>query len=299
MEKRHHKSQFVYTGEHADDRPLFLSERDLAIFRLLDPEYGFHFLPSHWILAFVGGDETRVAKRLGRLARQPHGYLIRRQDWYKHAVYSRSMKADARLGERRTRDRDPFGHRLLEDLAQASIELSVRGFPHLHLVKWHELVATGKVPAATLESAEPHAIALSQGKIVPDGKPFAIRSGARWRFILGKEIDRGTEPLHSRGARRSIRQKFESYAELFSAKLYTRQYGFPNAVVLFVTTSPVRMKSMLALCADTIGPCSYLLFAHTRDWANAPRYPPPNGDLLGTYERVGHPPLNLTNFGDD
>jgi len=59
------------------------------------------------------------------------------------------------------------------------------------------------------------------------------------------------------------------------------------------------MKSMMTLCADTIGPCSYLLFAHTTDWANAPRYPPPNGDMLGPYERVGHPHFNLATFGDD
>lgn len=299
MEKRRHKSQFSYGGPNADDRPLFLSERDLRILRLLDPEHGYHYLPSNWIQAFVGGDELRVAKRLGRLARQPHGYLIRRQQWYKHAVYSRSSKADLALGERRARDRDPFAHRLLEDLTQASIAIAITARPDLELVSWPGLVATGKIPPATLESAEPHAITLSAGKLIPDGKPFAIRNGTRWRFVLGKEIDRGTEPLASRGARRSIGQKFEHYAECFSGRLYTRHYGFPNSVVLFVAKSPARMQSMMTLCAEVIGSCSYLLFAHTTDWAHGPRYPPPNGDMLGPYQRVGHPPLHLATFGEN
>lgn len=299
MEKRKHKSQFSYGGNDADDRPLFLSERDHRIFRLLDPEHGYHYLPSNWIHAFVGGNELRVAKRLGRLARQPHSYLIRRQQWYKHAVYARTAKADLYLGERRGRDRDPFAHRLLEDLTQASIALGIKSYPDLELVSWPGLVATGKIPAETLDSAEPHAITLSVGKLVPDGKPFAIRHDNRWRFILGKEIDRGTEPLASRAARRSIRQKLESYAECFSGKLYTRHYGFPNSVVLFIATSAVRMKSMMELCADALGPCSYLLFAHTTDWAHAPRYPPPTGDMFGPYQRVGHPPLHLATFGEN
>lgn len=116
--------------------------------------------------------------------------------------------------------------------------------------------------------------------------------------MLGKEIDRATEPLTTAHARRSIRQKLEHYHEVFDGRLYASHYGFPNAVVLFVTTSPARMASMMELCRDVIGPCSYLLFAHTKDWANEPRFPPPNGDMLGPYQRVGHPPINLANFGD-
>jgi len=41
--------------------PLWLSQRDVEILRLLDPEDGFHYLPTHWIHAFVGGDALRVA----------------------------------------------------------------------------------------------------------------------------------------------------------------------------------------------------------------------------------------------
>ena len=298
MEKRAHKSQFNYNGEDADGRPLVLSDRDALIFRLLDPEHGYHYLPTNWIHAFIGGDELRLAKRLGRLAREPHSYLDRRQDWYKHAVYSRTTKADRHLGERPDRDRDPFAHRLLEDLVQASIAIGISAVPDLQLMSWRDLTSTGKIPAATMESNERHAIPLRSGKLIPDGKPFAIRSGNQWRFVLGKEIDRGTEPLKANHARRSIKEKFEHYRECFEDRRYATHYGFPNSIVLFVTTAERRMSSMMDLCRDLIGPCTYLLFAHTKDWAIEPHFPPPNGDLLGPYQRVGHPPLHLSTLGE-
>ena len=298
MEKLAHKSQFNYSGEDADERPLILSDRDALIFRLLDPEHAYHYLPTNWVHAFVGGDKQRVAKRVGRLAREPHSYLDRRQDWYKHAVYSRTAKADLHLGERPSRDRDPFVHRLLEDLVQASIAIGVNTVPNLELMPWRDLTATGKIPATTIESKEPHAIHLRTGKLVPDGKPFAIKRGNQWRFVLGKEIDRGTEPLKANHARRSIKVKFEHYRECFEDRRYATHYGFPNSVVLFVTTAERRMTSMMELCRDVIGPCTYLLFAHTKDWASEPRFPPPNGDMLGPYQRVGHPPLHLSTFGE-
>jgi hypothetical protein len=297
---RMHKatSNQVSGGNHADHRALYLSPRDLDIFRLLDPEYGYRYLPSSWIHAFVGGDPLRLAKRLGRLARAPNGYLTRHKDWYKHAVFERTAKADAQLGERRTRNRDPFAHHLLEDIVQASIALGVAADPALRLVSWQQLAATGKVPATTLDAKRPHDIPLRNGRLVPDGKPFAITRHGRWLFVLGKEIDRGTEPLIANYARRSIKEKLQHYHECFEDQRYTSHYGFPNSVVLFVTTSPVRMASMMELARTVIGPCSYLLFAHTKDWANERRFPSPNGDLLGPYQRVGHPPFNLSTLGE-
>lgn len=280
-----------------DGHALFLSARDLEIMRLLDPEHGYRYLPSNWVHAFVGGDQLRVAKRLGRLSRAPHNYLERRQDWYKHPVYERTPKADIELGEKRLRDRDPFAHRLLEDLVQASIALALAADPAARLVDWPHLAGSGKVPVATLDSKQPHAIPLRQGKLVPDGKPFAITRNGRWLFVLGKEIDRGTEPLSAGYARRTIKEKLEHYRECFEDRRFTTHYGFPNSIVLFVTVSPVRMASMMELSRTVIGPCTWLLFAHTKDWANEPHFPTP-GDLLGPCQRVGHPAFNLSTLGE-
>ena len=92
-------------------------------------------------------------------------------------------------------------------------------------------------------------------------------------------------------------EKLEHYRECFEDRRFESHYGFPNSVVLFVTTSSVRMNSMMKLCRTVIGPCSYLLFAHTKDWANEPHFPYP-GDLLGPFQRVGHPPFNLATLGE-
>ena len=57
-------------NSRGSDGDLYLKERDQEIFRLLDPEHDFHYLPSNWIHAFTGGDQLRLAKRLGRLVRE-------------------------------------------------------------------------------------------------------------------------------------------------------------------------------------------------------------------------------------
>ena len=165
-------------------------------------------------------------------------------------------------------------------------------------MSWCDLASAGKIPATTIESKERHAIPLRSGKLIPDGKPFAIKNGNRWRFVLGMEIDRGTEPLTTTRARRSIKEKFEHNRECFEDRRFATHYGFPNSIVLFVTTSETRMVAMMDLCRAVIGPCTYLLFAHTKDWANEARFPAPNGDMLGPYRRIGHPPLHLATFGE-
>ena len=86
-------------------RPLVMGERDRAILELLDPKFGYKYLPSNWIHAFVGGNWTWLRKRLARMKRKPECYLLRPkvQDWsenakYKCDVYSRSDAGARFLG---------------------------------------------------------------------------------------------------------------------------------------------------------------------------------------------------------
>ena len=174
----------------------------------------------------------------------------------------------------------------------------MRASAPVELVPWPDLAARGKIPEPTIGNKQPHALVLPSATLIPDGKSFAIKSGNRWRFVLGMEIDRATEPLAGNHARRTIRHKLELYAQCFDQRVYATHYGFPNAVVLIVTTSPACMNSMMKLCETVTGPCSYLAFAHTKDWAIEPRFPAPNGDMLGPYKRVGLPPLHLADFGE-
>ncbi len=317
MDKRRHRSRYRFDGPDADDRPLAITERDFAILELLDPEFRYAYLPSHFIHAFLGGDRLRLSKRLGRLSRAPHSYLLRPPQRthslnanYKHDVYARAEAGDrllierGRLAHRARRPPEPYAHQLLNDLVDASIDIGVRRDPTLRLIGWREILAHPKLPNPTREATHPFRIPVAGVTLIPDGRPFVIErklaDGARrYLCVAGKEIDRHTEPLVPTDLERSgIARKLDLYRAFFSGRVYQSHYGFPNSVVLIITTNARHLENMLALTRKLIGPCSYLLFKHVPDWAHASRFPTPSGDMLGPYERVGHPPFNLATFGD-
>lgn len=306
MEQRKHKkyrSQFRYSDEHADARPLRENARVRDVKVLLHPE-NYPRLPSNWIHAFLGGNELSVSRRLARMGREPHNILIRHQAWFKHAVYGLT-KSDAPFPT------EPFSHLVLQCLVMASIELGVRGDPAAQLLKWRDIVALGQIPDGTLsQSRGAHYIPLERGHSKGDEKPFALRKDGEDLFILANEIDRGTEAFESDKSRRTIREKFVHYKEIFDRRLWKTHYGFPNSIVIFYTLTESRMNSMRALAEREIGRPSWLLFAHTRDWGNdkkEPHYPPPPGarphhgiqplELYSRpYKRVGHPDFYLNRF---
>lgn len=264
-----------------------LSPLDLERFRILAR---YPHLPSHWIQALSGGSEQRNYSRLARLARKPHAYLERRQDWYKHAVYNLTGKGYTAINAAPDVTRDPFAHQLLQSLVEASFELEVRDADHL---SWYDIIALGKVP---YEALKERTIPLASDKLLPDGRPSALRRGTKHLFYV-KEIDRATEPLVASVKRRSIQEKFQHYAEFINRALYRSHFGFPNCIVLFITTNEVRMHSMMKLAKKEIGDASWLLFSHTKDWANEPGYPaPPLGIYTSGWHRNGHPDFFLNRF---
>jgi hypothetical protein len=319
---RKHSSQFKYDGHHADRSPLRITRADLATLRLLNPQL-YTYLPSNWINAFIGGNPFRFAKRLARLARYRHQldgsgqiipdaaleppYLLRRQEFCRHAIYSRTERADYLLGETPPpRGKQPFAHQLLQDMVQASIDLGVRAHPDFQLVTWPtlrehgwtELSVQQCVPDRTLRLQDPHLIKLRNGHSRADGAPFLLKHVTGYQlFVLGKEIDRSTEPLTGPNTRRSIKEKFEHYQEIFDNKLYRTHYGFPNSIVLFYTISEGRMLSILRLAEEFFGSCAYIVFYNWKDWANEPSYPPASGELFTTSgKRANCPDFWLDTF---
>lgn len=298
--------------------PLTVSPKDIEIFKLLDPERRYSILPTNWIQALLGGDPTWMSKRLGRLSRRPYKYLHRPEEqWtfnalYKHALYRRADKADQYLIEqgllrrRAKRRTDALRHQLLDNLVDASIELGVTADPALSLLDWHGILDHPKTPAALSDANEPFRLRIGEQSLIPDGRPFVLRrSQADGRAlslcILGKEIDRATEPLRpSRMRHTSIARKFELYRKIFNAKLYQSHYGFPNAMVLIVTVSEAHMQNMMALAAEIMGgKCSYLLFKTIEDFANIARSPQVSTAMLETpWQRAGYPPFYLSTFSE-
>jgi len=99
------------------------------------------------------------------------------------------------------------------------------------------------VPAARILAIKdaPLAIPLSKGTLIPD-QLFAIKYPDGFRaFAL--EVDRGTEPVRSRAARKSLKRSVGQYREVLDGKLHQRHYGLKsNLAVLWVFTSPRRQK---------------------------------------------------------
>ena len=176
-------------------------------------------------------------------------------------------------------------------MVHASIELGVRKDPAFQLIHWPAIRDNGwtehgqqkKIPGA-LNLRDPHLIQLRAGHSRGDGAPFILKHAGDQLFILTKEIDRNTEPFTSASERRTIKQKFEHYEEIFARNLYQTHYGFPNSIVLFVTISESRMNSMVTFAEETIGRCPWLVFYHWKDWYNERSYPPPT-DYIFTRSR--------------
>src|SRR5262249_17841465 len=146
----------------------------------------------------------RFAKRAGTLARwhvidgqAPEApYLLRHQVPLKHAVYSRTERGDRLVNELNPlRTKEPFGHQLLQDMAQASIEIGARKHPGFQLVPWPELRDQGwkehgkmqYVPDHALNAGDPHLIKVPTGHTRTDGAPFLLKHDGYQLFILGKE----------------------------------------------------------------------------------------------------------------
>ena len=57
------------------------------------------------------------------------------------------------------------------------------------------------------------------------------------------------------------------------------------------------MHGMMKLAKKEIGDATWLMFTHTKDWANELRYPaPPLGFYTRGWKRNGHPDFYLNRF---
>ena len=64
-------------------------------------------------------------------------------------------------------------------------------------------------------------------------------------FCPGIEADCATEPLETDNFERSsIIKKFYLYLEIEKHELYRSHFGFPNMLIPFITTNPIRLQSM-------------------------------------------------------
>lgn len=187
------------------------------------------------------------------------GYLMlpRQQRATEHAsfnpyIYDLTPKAksyltDHGLSEPTIRPTGHWWHGYMTSCVTGSIDIAAAR-DGVRYIPAHEILA---IKNTTL------AIPVHTRKLIPD-QLFALDYGGSYRaFAL--EVDRGTEPITSAAARKSLRSSVEMYAEVIGQRLHRRHYGLKtNLLVLWVFESETRKRAFLELVRDIGGPLAQL-----------------------------------------
>lgn len=301
-------------------RSLQPTELVFRILDLFDPQRRYTYLPRDGTYQLLGEpcDPDYFRKLLADMAREPYKWLdcpmqqIGVNHLAKQIIYTRGDGANPLLitHERPTSSERPakqYKHQLLGDLVDASIELGVMRNPELDLLLWHrDILNHPKTPEHVKRLPDPCSIPVGSQKLRPDGLPYVIRrtlkDGTTRALPLFKEIDRNTEQTtYTPRKHNTIEEKYTRWERIFRERIYQTHFGFPAAMVLFITTSEQHMHHLMAHAGETMGKCSWLLFKTIPDYGAQERgtsIPLTTRYLDEPYLRVGFPPFSLKTLED-
>jgi Replication-relaxation len=202
-----------------------------------------------------------------------------------------------------------FAHELMVSQIMASIELGTREKKNVRLITWPEILASSNTPGATRQSATTCSIPVTftafgepcSMTVNADARPFGvertIEGSCTYLFFPGIEADCGTEPVETSNLdRSSITKKVAAYRAIAEQGLYRSHFGFPNFFVPFITTTRVRMESMMKVVDRmTEGSGSKMfLFKALPAFSTAEKLPKAGGHMLTEpWQRCGFPPFYL------
>lgn len=277
-----------------------LSEDDLAILHLLGR---YRYLPSDYLAALTGRSLPALQARLEILCRKPNCYVNRPHQQRANAdantrrlIYELDDKGVRALGTAGLtpltsgRPARNFAHELMACTIAASIEIGARKNDAVRIIRWGELLKSPQMPEATKRLAKPSAIPfLRDGRtesLVSDWQPFVIErnfASKSYVFVFGFEADCGTEPIQSADkTRTAIRNKFIGYLTALQQDVPRHHFGATTFMIPFVTTTRVRMLSMMdALDQLRPGPLARrFLFKHIPTFTSFERPAPATGHML-------------------
>jgi hypothetical protein len=238
-----------------------LTSNDIEIFKLLARYRYLSILDIH---ASIGGNLKHLSHRLSLLSREPNLFVHRppRQREHANANYAplvyeldgKGVTALSQYGIHVSKRAAPFSfvHELMACQVMHSIELGAHADKSVRLIEWREIYE--KLPEKTKKLPTPTSIVVTypgvrHKQVRADWTPFGVersKGGKSFVFFAGIEVDCGTEPIDaSDGERSSINAKFLSYAAIAEQRLYRDHFGFPNYFVPIITTTGVRMASMM------------------------------------------------------
>src|SRR5216684_5423780 len=276
-----------------------LSAEDLEILKLL----GRHrYLPSDYLAALTGRSLPALQARLEILCRKPNCYVARPHQQRANAgantrrmIYELDDKGAEELRTHgvmysRKKNLRNFAHELMACTIAASFEIGAHTSNTLRLMGWQELLASPQMPAGTKALENPQTINFERAGrrevLVSDWRPFVIEQNVAvksYAFVYGFEADCGTEPIDSQDSERSaIRNKFVAYLEVLQQDMPARHFGAKTFLIPFVTTSEIRMRSMMSVLGRlNPGPLSKrFLFKHVPAFTSFEKPSPPNGRML-------------------
>lgn len=290
-----------------------LSEDDLVILKFLGR---YRYLPSDYLASLTGRSLPALQARLEVLCRKPNSYINRPHQQRANAdantrrlIYELDDRGAEELRGRglaycRKKYLRNFAHELMACMIAASLEIGARSSNGIRIIGWNELIDSPQMPAATKRLANPQVLSIERDgrteSLASDWRPFVIErnfSAKSFAFVFGFEADCGTEPIDSADDQRtSIRNKFAAYLDALDQDVPARHFGATTFLIPFVTTTRMRMFSMMDLLQRlTPGPyAKRFLFKHVPSFTSFEKPAPPTGHILfDPWHRAGFEPFSL------
>jgi hypothetical protein len=244
--------------------PIKLTGRDHDIIRQI---YRHRFLRSNQIVALVGGSPQQIVRRLqllfhhGYLARPPAQLRYYERNGSHHFAYGLGNKGGTLLRHRfgiavdahswndnnHVIGRVYLEHTLLVSEIMVSLELACRQRGIILLYEDQLRQSVEKQPFKWRVEGK-----LKLG-VVPDrvfALEYADKNGVMQRSYFFLEADRGTMPVIRKNLiQTSFYRKLLAYEATWINKIHQRQLGIHRFRVLTVTTSAVRLDSLLKACS--------------------------------------------------
>jgi hypothetical protein len=276
----------------------------------------YRYLPSDYLASLTGRSLPALQARLEVLCRKPNSYINRPHQQRANAdantrrlIYELDDRGAEELRGRgipysRKKYLRNFAHELMACMIAASFEIGAQSSNAIRIIGWHELIDSPQMPSATKQLANPHVLSIERDgrpeSLASDWRPFVIERNFHsksFAFVFGFEADCGTEPVDSADEQRtSIRNKFLAYLNALDQDVPARHFGASTFLIPFVTTTEVRMRSMIDLL-ERLKPGQYrkrFLFKHIPSFTSFEKPAPANGHILfEPWQRAGFEPFSF------
>jgi protein involved in plasmid replication-relaxation len=177
--------------------------------------------------------------RAGGYLALPRQQLMTEHAGFNPHIYDLTPKAkthltDLGIAEPTVRPTGHWWHGYMTSCVTSSIDIAAAR-EGVRYIPAHEILSIKYAPLS---------IPVGTRKLIPD-QLFALDYGGSYR-VFALEVDRGTEPITSGAARKSLKSSVEMYAEVIGKGVYRRHYGLKaNLLVLWVFASQARKGRFL------------------------------------------------------